>query len=533
MAFWGIQVKPGAPYTHSSKNGTGRLRISQATLGIGTPTLRSSVQCNVGDKHPVLLCALLPNKTESLQLDLEFDEAEDVTFSVLGPRSVYLSGYYVGRNRHTNLQDESESFGEDIANSDTHESNRCSDEDEYEDSFINDDEPEPLSPSPVSSIKDDDDEDDLPKKKRVANGGFKRLKKRYQSIESDDEMSMKENDEEDDVPISSVCKKNKSRASAKKTNKETSAEVDKKKKNGDDKFKSEAVIPPVLDLKNKACKVDEKTQRKEEQPDKTVPSSVEIVRESKSKSKKKKRDLSKEETPTGKLADKDDQIPSDTGVDRSLEVLDSVEVVPEKNLKPKKKRKGRDDVIADATDNTLLAGNKQENDQQAIDKSSCIDSNQLANGNGSEEKKIKKKRRKTTKTQEVEENIKKDDEKEIKRESCNKRTLSNGLVIEDLVTGGNSKRKVATAGKKVKVQYVVKLKENGQVIDSTGKSPHKFRLGDKEVIEGLNIGLDGMRVGDKRQLTIPPSMSLGYKGTGENVPPNSWLVFDVEMTSIH
>lgn len=88
---------------------------------------------------------------------------------------------------------------------------------------------------------------------------------------------------------------------------------------------------------------------------------------------------------------------------------------------------------------------------------------------------------------------------------CNKKTLSNGLVIEDLKTG-KSKGKVAAAGKKVgslkllvliiilktllllcnlynifliqvKVQYVVTLKENGQVIDSNGKSPYKFRLG--------------------------------------------------------
>lgn len=161
-------------------------------MAIGTATLKSLVQCNVGDKRPVLLCALLPNATESLQLDLEFDEAEDVVFSVVGPRGVYLTGYYVGHNRHSNMQDESypfvvngflcviilhheflyfhalvdmiahnfifpslwiqrESYGEDIANSETRESDRCSDEDEYEDSFINDDEPEPVTPSPVSS----------------------------------------------------------------------------------------------------------------------------------------------------------------------------------------------------------------------------------------------------------------------------------------------------------------------------------------------------------------------------------------------
>ncbi|KAI3827298.1 hypothetical protein L1987_01371 [Smallanthus sonchifolius] len=52
-------------------------------------------------------CALFPNKTESLQIDLEFDEAEYVIFSVIGPRGVYLTGYYVGHNQHSNMQDDS------------------------------------------------------------------------------------------------------------------------------------------------------------------------------------------------------------------------------------------------------------------------------------------------------------------------------------------------------------------------------------------------------------------------------------------
>lgn len=61
------------------------------------------VQCNVGNKYPVFLCALLPDKTESCHLDLEFEEQDDVVFSVIGPRSVYLTGYYVSDSRHPGL----------------------------------------------------------------------------------------------------------------------------------------------------------------------------------------------------------------------------------------------------------------------------------------------------------------------------------------------------------------------------------------------------------------------------------------------
>ncbi|KAL8227991.1 hypothetical protein R6Q57_015575 [Mikania cordata] len=564
----GIEVKPGKPYTHSSKNGSGRLRISQATLAIGTATLKSLVQCNVGDKRPVLLCALLPNKTESLQLDLEFDEAEDVIFSVVGPRGVYLTGYYVGHNRHSHMQDESESFGEDIANSETHESNHT-DEDEYEDSFINDDEPEPLTPSPVSSNREEGEERDF-SKKRNGDGRHKRLKKKYQSIESDDEISVPDIDAEDDFRISSICRNNQSQDLGEKMNKETLSEVDIFTTDNRDKCKSDAVISQVIDSKDKAdaCFVDEKTEGKEDQINPSMLSLTEVVPERKSKRNKKKKESSKEEKDTDLLPAKDDQKPTVTG-----ELLTSAEVDSEKNSTPKKKRKVRNDVNVDGSDDNLLEGNKLDDDQQTGDKydkistlSKLLDAFlMLANGNQSDEKKIKKKRRKVSKTQELDENTNINAEKENNKqsstepESCNRKTLSNGLVIEDLVTG-NSKGKVAAAGRKVKVQYIVKLKDSDHVISSNGNTPHKFRLGiviiqyhyvynyfpvctykyitlfysgDKEVIEGLNVGLEGMRVGDRRLLTIPPSMSLGYKGDGENVPPNSWLVYDVEITSIH
>lgn len=73
--------------------------VLKATLGISEATNKTIVQCNVGNKSPVLLCVLLPNKTESCHLELEFEEADDVVFSVIGPRSVYLTGYYVVKSR--------------------------------------------------------------------------------------------------------------------------------------------------------------------------------------------------------------------------------------------------------------------------------------------------------------------------------------------------------------------------------------------------------------------------------------------------
>lgn len=79
-------------------------------MGFGNATNKSILQCNVGNRSPVYLCSLYPEKTESLQLNLEFEEADEVIFSVIGPRSIHLSGYYLGRGRNTCLNDDSYPF---------------------------------------------------------------------------------------------------------------------------------------------------------------------------------------------------------------------------------------------------------------------------------------------------------------------------------------------------------------------------------------------------------------------------------------
>nr|KJB14075.1 hypothetical protein B456_002G109600 [Gossypium raimondii] len=110
--------------------------------------------------------------------------------------------------------------------------------------------------------------------------------------------------------------------------------------------------------------------------------------------------------------------------------------------------------------------------------------------------------------------------------------LSNGIIIEELEMG-KPDGKIASLGKKVRVHYTGKLKESGQVFDSSvGRANLKFRLGGKKVQELWNVGLDGMRIGGKRRLIVPPSVSYTNEGTSENIPPNSWLVFDVELIKV-
>jgi FK506-binding nuclear protein len=131
---------------------------------------------------------------------------------------------------------------------------------------------------------------------------------------------------------------------------------------------------------------------------------------------------------------------------------------------------------------------------------------------------------------------KKDDKKVVADQvaSGNKRVrrYANGFEVED-VQMGSSTGKLAKPGKTVFVRYTGRLKNgDGKIFDKTkGQGTFKFRLGVGEVIKGWDRGVEGMRVGDKRRLTIPPAMGYGSSKTGP-IPPNSVLHFDVELVDV-
>jgi FKBP-type peptidyl-prolyl cis-trans isomerase len=109
-------------------------------------------------------------------------------------------------------------------------------------------------------------------------------------------------------------------------------------------------------------------------------------------------------------------------------------------------------------------------------------------------------------------------------------TTASGLQYEVLREGNGP---VAKAGQTVSVHYTGWL-TNGTKFDSSVDrgQPFDFPLGAGRVIKGWDEGVAGMKVGEKRKLTIPSNLGYGERGAGGVIPPNATLVFDVELLGI-
>lgn len=105
------------------------------------------------------------------------------------------------------------------------------------------------------------------------------------------------------------------------------------------------------------------------------------------------------------------------------------------------------------------------------------------------------------------------------------------LEKEDIVVGDGPEAK---AGDTVSVQYVGAIYDTGKEFDASWdrNQPFSFQLGSGQVIKGWDEGVEGMKVGGRRKLIIPPDLGYGAQGSPPNIPANATLVFIVDLKSV-
>lgn len=105
------------------------------------------------------------------------------------------------------------------------------------------------------------------------------------------------------------------------------------------------------------------------------------------------------------------------------------------------------------------------------------------------------------------------------------------LAITDLVVGDGAE---AAAGNTVVVHYVGVAHSSGEEFDASynRREPPSFRLGVGQVIKGWDQGVQGMKVGGRRQLVIPPHLGYGDRGAGGAIAPGETLIFVVDLVAV-
>tara|TARA_Y100001968_G_C19345240_1_gene711696 strand:- start:543 stop:1154 length:612 start_codon:yes stop_codon:yes gene_type:complete len=109
------------------------------------------------------------------------------------------------------------------------------------------------------------------------------------------------------------------------------------------------------------------------------------------------------------------------------------------------------------------------------------------------------------------------------------RVTKTGLKITDIIIGEGEK---AIPGKSVSVNYRGTLEDGNEFDSSYDRGPFTFPLGSGKVIKGWEEGVEGMKVGGKRELVIPSELGYGSRGIGP-IPPNATLLFEIELLEVN
>ena len=133
----------------------------------------------------------------------------------------------------------------------------------------------------------------------------------------------------------------------------------------------------------------------------------------------------------------------------------------------------------------------------------------------------------------VQESNKKTESAAQSQTTVNQSHNKKAMELEIKTTQEGKGDRVVKSGDTIAVHYTGKLTDGTKFDSSVDRgTPFEFQIGQGMVIQGWEQGLLGMKVGEKRTLTIPSEMGYGSRGAGAVIPPNATLIFDVEMISI-
>ncbi|PRW20488.1 peptidyl-prolyl cis-trans isomerase FKBP53 [Chlorella sorokiniana] len=441
MAFWGCEVKPGKATPFVPPPEASKLHLSQACLSTkAKPGSKAALKVKVGDEgQPLLVCSLREGATESVPLDLIFDQYTE--FSVEGAAPIHLTGYY--------MPEYEMDHGEDDTDEDDGEfpGGRLLGYDEYGVPIMEDDmdsEEEDSDEEFASDEESDEDEDgDLNPPRRVV-------------IEDVTEQERGGKGAPKALPAPATNGK----AAAFEDADVSGSDEEDEEESGDEQMES-----------------DESESQSEEEEEAARQAAARQAQQAQQARQKRKADAAAAaaKQPPAKAAK---QLAAATPAD--------------------KKQQAAQQAKTPAT----APGKQAQQAQQAQQAPATAPAKQQQ----------------------------KEQQKEAAKPKV--RSFPNGFIIEDL-KAGRPDGKLAKAGKKVVMRYIGKLKNGGKVFDQTkGNATFAFRLGVGEVIKGWDRGVEGMRVGDKRRLTIPPQMAYGSSGVRGAIPPNATLVFDVELVDV-
>ena len=207
---------------------------------------------------------------------------------------------------------------------------------------------------------------------------------------------------------------------------------------------------------------------------------------------------------------------ANTGTDRKDDVA-----------KPKKRKLSNAEVDTEEVETAEKSSNnkltKKQRKQLAREKAQQLEDTLAASRNDEDESKTSKKKKKNqTETEE-----------ELSRPTSltRERRLPSGVTVRDLLVGTGAPVK---SGKKLSLHYTGSLVSTGKVFDKNHSKQHPlvFRQGTGEVIRGLERGLEGMKVGGERVISIPSKLGYGTKGAGVDIPPDSDLSFEVKLLKV-